>query len=351
MAQPDDHKSPPSVNPHFRRPAGRREGSDSTDTLMQGILAGDRLMLSRGITLVESEHPRHRAQGQELVEQCLPHGGNSLRLGITGVPGVGKSTFIEAFGKHLLQEGERLAVLTVDPSSQRSKGSILGDKTRMHTLAAHPDAFIRPSPSGSSLGGVARRTRETILLCEAAGYSHIVVETVGVGQSEVAVHSMVDFFLLLLLPGAGDELQGIKRGIVEMADLIAVNKADGERKPLAEEARRAYKNALHLFPPHESGWTPPVLQCSAELREGLEAILEQIHRYRDQTHQNGYFAEKRRRQAQFWLYESIQEQLRQQFFEHPKVQASLPEVEAAVLEGRWSSFRGADHLLAQFHSD
>lgn len=349
MSKPDDHKTPPpSVNPNFRRPAGQREGTDSTETLLAGILAGNRLMLSRGITLIESEHPKHRAQGQELVERCLPHGGNSMRLGITGVPGVGKSTFIEAFGQHLIAAGNRLAVLTIDPSSQRSKGSILGDKTRMYKLASNPNAFIRPSPAGTSLGGVTRRTRETILLCEAAGYNHIIVETVGVGQSEIAVHSMVDFFLLLLLPGAGDELQGIKRGIVEMADLIAVNKADGERKILAEEARRAYRNALHLFPPQESGWIPPVLSCSAEQTIGMEAILEQIRLYREQTENSGFFLEKRRRQAKFWLYESIQEQLKQQFFEDPKVQAMLPEVEAAVLEGRWSSFRGADHLLTQF---
>lgn len=333
-----------SLNPALRP----RSRSIDADALREGILQGDQLQLSRAITLVESSRPDHQQLARELVEACLPHSGQSTRLAVTGAPGVGKSSFLEAFGMHLLQNGERIAVLAVDPSSPRSKGSILGDKTRMGKLAQDERVFIRPSPAGTTLGGVARHTRETILLCEAAGFSTILVETVGVGQSETTVRSMVDFFLLLLLPGAGDELQGIKRGIVEMADLLVVNKTDGERVKLGRQTRQAYRNALHLFPPSESGWTPEVLTCSSTEGTGIPAVAEAVERYRKQMQASGYWTKHRREQARFWLYESIQDYLKQQFYSHPEVKKRLPEIEGEVLEGRQSSFAGAEHLIRLF---
>ena len=243
-----------SVNPKLASIRKKRAAAWSAERYAEKILEGDRVILSRAITLIESNRQSHQQLAQQIIEQCIPHSGKAIRIGITGSPGVGKSTFIEKLGKHILQQDRKLAVLAIDPSSQLSKGSILGDKTRMAELSADPNAYIRPSPAGQSLGGVGRCTRSTIILCEAAGFDTIFVETVGVGQSEIVVHSMVDFFLLLLLPGAGDELQGIKRGIVEMADLLAINKSDGDRLPLAKRSRQSYKNALHLFPPKESGW-------------------------------------------------------------------------------------------------
>ncbi len=338
--------SPGSLNPQLPRRMSRRQLSVSD--YVAGIRGGDRVVLSRAITLIESTRPEHQALGQQVIEACLPHRVESLRIGITGTPGVGKSTFIEAFGRQLIGEGRKVAVLTIDPTSQVSRGSILGDKTRMPKLAASEQAFIRPSPAGDSLGGVARKTRETILLCEAAGYGAVIVETVGVGQSEVAVHSMVDFFLLLLLPGAGDELQGIKRGIVEMADLIAVNKADEERLQPAKRARQEYRNALHLLPPKESRWQPQVVICSALSGMGIDEVWQLALDFQRFTIENGYFHRQRREQARFWLRETIDHRLRRLFYEHPAVQAHLSEIEAAVLAGRQSSFRGAEQLLDYF---
>lgn len=329
-------------DPSYQRP--RKKNLHIAD-YVSGILAGDRIILSRAITLIESTRHDHREMAKDIIEQCLPHANRSVRIGITGSPGVGKSTFIEAFGAYAIEKGHRLAVLAIDPSSQLSKGSILGDKTRMPQLSNNDRAYIRPSPAGDSLGGVARQTREAIILCEAAGFDTIVVETVGVGQSEVAVHSMVDFFLLLLLPGAGDELQGIKRGIVEMADLIAVNKADGEREALARQARQAYRNALHLFPPKESGWTPQAITCSALSRAGIPEVWQLIIDYLDLTRNNQYFEEHRRRQSRYWLYETIQAALQERFFQHPAVRALLPAIEQAVAEGKMSPFKGGEELM------
>ena len=336
---------PESVNPHLLlRP--RRQLS--AQEYIEGILQGQRVILSQAITLIESARLEHQELAQAIIEGCLPHSGRSIRIGITGSPGVGKSTFIEAFGLHLLEQGRRLAVLAIDPSSKVSRGSILGDKTRMEKLAASELAFIRPSPAGDSLGGVARKTREAIILCEANGYDTIIIETVGVGQSETAVHSMTDFFLLLLLPGAGDELQGIKRGIVEMADLIAVNKADGERLALAENARQEYRNALHLLPPKESGWAPKVALCSATSGTGIAEAWGQVEAYWKMALENGFFIHKRQAQAKYWLYEFIDRRLQSAFFQSPRVQQQLKTVEAAVLEGRKSSFQAAEYLLRLF---
>jgi LAO/AO transport system kinase len=283
---------------------------------------------------------------QEIIEKCLKHAGDTLRVGITGIPGVGKSTFIEALGTYLTRERrEKVAVLAVDPSSQFSGGSILGDKTRMETLAADERAFIRPSPSRGSLGGVARRTRETMILCEAAGYRNILVETVGVGQSETAVHSMVDFFLLLMIAGAGDELQGVKWGIMEMTDLIAINKADGSNRARAEATRREYQSALHLMPPSPSGWNPRVVTCSAIAREGIGAIWGTVEKHHAQMRSNGFFESRRRDQLRAWLQSMIDQGLREGFARHPEVRAHYQEIESAVADGRMTSFRAAQRLL------
>lgn len=334
-----------AINPHFKRP---QKPQRSTAEYVSGILRGDRVLLSQAITLIESRQSKHQAQAQEIIEQCLPHAGNSLRLGITGTPGVGKSTFIEAFGLRLLQKDIRVAVLAVDPSSQVSSGSILGDKTRMQELSVHPDAFIRPSAAGGSLGGVARKTRESIVLCEAAGFDWIVVETVGVGQSEIAVHSMVDFFLLLLLPNSGDELQGIKRGVMEMADMIAINKADGDAVVAAKLAQRQCRNALHLMPMKGSGWRPRVRRCSALKEEGLDKIEALIDRYRRDMQQNGYWERHRAEQAQFWLRETIENQLKALFYQHPPIKAAWDATEAAVRQGETSPFKAGEDLLNLF---
>ncbi|QGY45170.1 methylmalonyl Co-A mutase-associated GTPase MeaB [Maribellus comscasis] len=317
----------------------------SVDEYVNGILKGDITLLSRAVTLVESSKPEHQKIAQQIIEKCLPHSGNSLRIGITGVPGVGKSTFIEALGKYLTGQGNKLAVLAIDPSSERSKGSILGDKTRMEDLSGDKNAYIRPSPSAGSLGGVARKTRETIVLCEAAGFSHIFIETVGVGQSETAVHSMTDFFLLLMLAGAGDELQGIKRGIMEMADLIAINKADGHNVDKAKMAKRQYENALHLFPAKESEWRPQVLTCSAATKKGIVDVWDKIEEHKKQTAQNGYFSRKRNQQAIFWMHETIQEQLKRDFYQNPFIKGKIAEMESSVLNNQMSSFVAAGELL------
>lgn len=342
-------EAPSSLNPKLSLHRKKHIGKlPSSQDLVSGILAGDRVALAKAITLVESTNKKHQALAQDIIAACLPHSGQSIRLGITGTPGVGKSTFIESIGQYIIQQGHRPAILAIDPSSQLSKGSILGDKTRMEKLSQQTTAFIRPSPTSGSLGGVAKKTRETVLLCEAAKYDVIIIETVGVGQSETSVHAMVDFFLLLLLPGAGDELQGIKRGIMEMADLIAVNKSDGEREKLARQAQLAYKNALHLFPPKESQWIPPVHLCSALQEKGLVEIWASIQDFLQQTKENGFLEQQRRKQALYWMHESIQQQLGQLFYQHPAISDRLAELEAEVLAGRRSSFQAANELLSLF---
>lgn len=317
----------------------------TVDQYVDGILAGDRTILSKAVTLVESSKKEHYEMAQQIIERCLPHSGKSIRIGITGVPGVGKSSTIETLGKHVTNQGHKLAVLAIDPSSERSKGSILGDKTRMEELSTNVNAYIRPSPSAGSLGGVARKTRETIILCEAAGYDVIFIETVGVGQSETVVHSMVDFFLLLMLSGAGDELQGIKRGIMEMADTITINKADGDNIERAELARVQYMNALHLFPPTASGWTPQVLTSSAYKGTGIAEVWKTISNYLSHTNQNGYFQERRREQAKYWMYETINEQLRSSFYQNEVVKNIIDDKELQVLNDELSSFIAAKQLL------
>ncbi|XDD52436.1 methylmalonyl Co-A mutase-associated GTPase MeaB [Leptospira sp. WS92.C1] len=323
-----------------------RKALPTPEEFVKGILSGDRVMLSRAITLVESSLPSHKELAEKIIDACLPHSGNSIRVGITGIPGVGKSTFIESFGMYTISQGKKLAVLTIDPSSQISGGSILGDKTRMSELSRNDSAFIRPSPSGESLGGVARKTRETIYLCEAAGFDTIFVETVGVGQSETAVHSMVDLFLLLLIAGAGDELQGIKRGIMEMADLFAVTKADGDNKTRAELTRVETQSAIHFFPANESGWIPKVLSCSSLSGAGISEIWKQIEEYEKTLKSNGYFETKRRNQAKYWLEETVSEHLMGDFYTRMKDLYS--DLETKVSEHRISSFQAAENLVQEY---
>ena len=312
----------------------------------QGLAAGQRGVLARAITLAESTLPAHQALAQQVLQAVLPRTGGALRLGITGVPGVGKSTFIEALGLYLVEKlGKKLAVLAVDPSSPRGGGSILGDKTRMPQLTLHPRAFIRPSPASGSLGGVARATREALLLCEAAGYDVIFVETVGVGQSEVAVHGMVDFFLLLMLAGAGDELQGVKRGIMEMADALLITKADQGNEQAARRAVRDYAGALHLFPPAASGWTVTVRTCSALSGAGLPEAWDMIAQYAAQTQASGYWQQRRAQQQLQWLDEAVRQALEAQFYGRAGVQSVLPGVRAAVAEGQLTPWAAAGQLL------
>ncbi len=338
-------EQPPVVNPNFRR-VRRRELSVAQ--FVDGILARDISILSQAITLVESHNPAHYDRAQAIIEGCLPHAGRSVRIGITGVPGAGKSTFIEAVGGMVTAQGHRLAVLAIDPSSQRSGGSILGDKTRMESLTVNPDAFIRPSPSAGSLGGVARKTRESIVLCEAAGYDVIFVETVGVGQSETAVHSMVDLFMLLQIAGAGDELQGIKRGIMEMADLVAITKTDGTNVHRAELAKTQIASALRLFPMPASGWRPKVYTCSSTEGTGLAEVWGGIRELLDFIRANGYFDAHRREQNKYWMYGTIDERLREDFYHSPRIEPILQEYETKVLEGRLSSFTAAHELLDKY---
>lgn len=334
---------PPSVNPYLKR--RRAAPLPTAGELVEGIVKGDITRLSRAVTMVESVSPTHRAIASEVIEKCLPFSGNSRRIGITGVPGAGKSTSIDVFGLHVLRDGGKLAVLAIDPSSERTRGSILGDKTRMEKLSVHPDAFIRPSPSAGSLGGVARKTRETIILCEAAGFNNIFVETVGVGQSETAVHSMVDFFLLIQLAGTGDELQGIKRGIMEMADGIVINKADGDNIHRAQLAQAQFRSALHLFPPTESGWTPEVLTYSGYYEIGIPEVWDMIDRYFAFVKRNGYFEIKRSQQARYWMYETINERLRSDFYDNPQVAGLLAENERLVMANGMTSFEAAKQAL------
>jgi LAO/AO transport system kinase len=341
---------PPSINPEIvsRLKKNRRKSYDASQ-FAEGILAGNRTILSQAITLLESSNPCHWEQSQEVIERCLPFSGKSVRIGITGVPGAGKSTFIETFGKQLTTAGKKLAVLAIDPSSTQTHGSILGDKTRMERLSVDPNAFIRPSPSSGTLGGVARKTRESIILCEAAGFDTVIVETVGVGQSEIAVSSMVDFFLLILIAGAGDELQGIKRGIVEMADAIAINKADGANLMAAERAASEYRNALTLFPHPPSAWLPRVYTCSASENRGISEIWDAVSEYVAITRASGYFTERRREQAVIRMHHFIEDRLRKHFNASDEIKKMLPEMENRLREGTITSYRAAWKLLNKFY--
>ncbi len=320
----------------------------SPDEYCSGIIDGNITILSQAVTLIESNKPEHQKVAQEIIIKCLPYSGKSVRIGITGVPGAGKSTFIESLGKQITTSGGKLAVLAIDPSSERSKGSILGDKTRMEELSSDPNAYIRPSPSAGSLGGVARKTREIIILCEAAGFSTIFIETVGVGQSETVVHSMVDFFLLIQIAGAGDELQGIKRGIMEMADAIIINKADGDNFEKAQLAAAQFRSALHLFPPTGSGWTPPVLTCSALENTGIHQVWDTVNEYIALTTGNHYFKKRRNDQARYWMYETINENLRNSFYQDQQIRTRLPQYEKLVLSNGMSSFIAAHELLDSY---
>ncbi|MDR2844635.1 MAG: methylmalonyl Co-A mutase-associated GTPase MeaB [Puniceicoccales bacterium] len=357
---PDDH------DPHFqqalhevagviapaentRLPKIHRKPAISPDEAIKGILAGDRTTLARAITLIESRAPAHRQSAAALLRQCLPHTGKSIRIGITGVPGAGKSTFIEYFGKRLCDDGHKLAVLAVDPSSAISGGSVLGDKTRMEELSRHPNAFIRPSPAGSALGGVAAKTREAMLLCEAAGYDVIFIETVGVGQSEIAVRTMTDFFLLLQIAGAGDELQGIKKGVIEMADAIAVTKADGDNLGRAQVASGEYSRILHYLTPFTPGWTPQALACSAFDGTGIAEIWKLIENFCAQLQRDGTFAARRREQNTQWFQTLIREAVLTRFFETPEVRKNLPPLEAAVADGTMPVAEAIARLLPVTH--
>lgn len=339
---------PPSINPYLAQKLQHRRREYTAAEYIEEIRKGNITVLSQAVTLVESQLPEHQTIAQEVITGCLPYAGNSVRIGITGVPGSGKSTSIDTFGLHVLGRGGKLAVLAIDPSSERSKGSILGDKTRMERLSQQQNAFIRPSPSAGSLGGVARKTRETIILCEAAGFDTIFVETVGVGQSETAVHSMVDFFLLIQLAGTGDELQGIKRGIMEMADGIVINKADENNIEKAKLAQAHFRNALHLFPPSPSGWTPQVLTYSGYYEIGINEVWKMIDDYTAFVKQNGYFDRKRREQSKYWLTETIDEQLRAHFYQNPDIARLLAEKERMVLDAEESPFTAAQEILDNY---
>lgn len=315
------------------------------DEYLQGIFNGDKIILSQAITLLESTLPKHQKIASEIIKECQKRSGNSIRIGITGVPGVGKSTFIESLGQEIVNQGRKLAVLAIDPSSSKSRGSILGDKTRMEKLVQLDEAYIRPSPSSGTLGGVAKKTRETILLCEAAGFNTIFIETVGVGQSETMAYSMVDFFILLMLAGAGDELQGIKRGIMEMADSIVINKADGDNIEKANLAKIEYQNALHLYPLPPSKWKPNVLTVSSIKGEGIDKVWEEILSYIHYIKQNKYFEKQRSEQSKYWMYESIDESLRNNFFNNPSIIKNIPEIEKKVINNEISPFEAAENLL------
>ncbi len=330
-------------NKNFKR---KKVQASSVDQLAEGILKGELTALSRGITLCESRNSADRPLAAELINRCLPESGKSIRIGITGVPGVGKSTFIESFGIYLIeQQAKKVAVLAVDPSSKQTKGSILGDKTRMDQLSVHPKAFIRPSPAADSLGGVAHQSRESIILCEAAGFDTIIVETVGVGQSETEVKEMTDFFLLLMLAGAGDELQGIKRGIMEMADGILINKADGDNVQAAKNAKREYQNALHLFPPNSNQWTPKVNICSALEKQNIEGAWEFVSSYAQHTQDNGFFERQRKAQLQSWFLKSVDELLHHSLFSSSALKETLELQKQAVMGKKISPQQAALNIF------
>lgn len=317
---------------------------------IEGVLEGDRVLLSRAITIVESNLVSDKKLAKDIIQAILPSSGNSIRIGITGVPGVGKSTFIEAFGKYLIELGHKVAILSIDPSSQRSKGSILGDKTRMEELSAKQEAYIRPSASGDTLGGVANKTGETMLLCEAAGYDVILIETVGVGQSETAVHGMTDFFLLLMLSGAGDELQGIKKGIMEMADMLVINKADGDNVKKSQMAKRQYENALHIFPQSESGWSPVVSTASALKNIGIAEVWDKVMEYKKLVTDNGYFESNRKEQQIQWMYNNIHEELKQLFYGSKHIAEHLKMLEDQVVDAKISPVKAAEKIIQEFRS-
>lgn len=320
----------------------------SVEEYIQGVISRDRVILSRAITLIESTLPSDQQIAEKVMEGILPYSGKSIRIGITGVPGVGKSTFIESFGKLLVEKGHQLAVLAIDPSSQKSQGSILGDKTRMESLAADKRAYIRPSPAGSALGGVSAKTRESMLLCEAAGYDVVLIETVGVGQSEIAVKGMVDFFLLLMLAGAGDELQGIKKGIIEMCDALIINKADGENVEAANRAKREYANALHLFPAKENGWYPKVKVSSAVAKTGLEEIWEMIEEFKGKMQGNGFFEENRQGQRINWMHDHIRYLLESGFYQDELIKGKIDQVLPLIKSGQQSAIAKARELVDLF---
>ncbi|WP_299434738.1 methylmalonyl Co-A mutase-associated GTPase MeaB [uncultured Maribacter sp.] len=315
---------------------------------IEGVLVGDRVILSRAITIIESNLKSDKAIAKEIIQAILPKSGNSIRIGVTGVPGVGKSTFIEAFGKHLVAEGNKVAILSIDPSSQRSRGSILGDKTRMEELANLKEAYIRPSASGDTLGGVANKTGETMLLCEAAGYNVILIETVGVGQSEIAVHGMTDFFLLLMLAGAGDELQGIKKGIMEMANMVVINKADGDNVALSKIAKRQYQNALHIFPMPNSGWSPIVSTASSIQNIGIGTVWDKIMEFKKLVKGNGYFVNNRKRQQIQWMYNTINEELKQLFYGSDVVTKKIKQLEKDILDSKVSPVNAAHSIIEEY---
>jgi LAO/AO transport system kinase len=312
---------------------------------IDGILSSNITYVSKAITLVESTKSEHQEHAQQIINTIIKHSGNSFRLGITGVPGVGKSTFIESFGLEVINRGHKLAVLAIDPSSQLSKGSILGDKTRMEQLSIHPKAFIRPSPSSGSLGGVARKTKESIIICEAAGYDYILVETVGVGQSETAVHQLTDFFLLLMLAGAGDELQGIKRGIMEMADGMVITKADGNNLDKAKIARGEYARALHLFPPTESSWIPEVLTCSSTENKGIKEVYDMIDKYKRHTLSNHFFETKRANQTKQWLHQTINDTLIERFYSNQIIKEEILKIEKQLDQNLINPYQAAMDLF------
>lgn len=334
---------PESVNPYWKK---RTKKELSVSDYVNGIIGKNRVILSRAITLIESVNPVHQAIAQEVIEKCLPYSGRSIRIGITGVPGVGKSTFIESFGTYITAQGKQLAVLAIDPSSERSKGSILGDKTRMEQLATNPHAFIRPSPSGLTLGGVARKTRESIILCEAAGFDVIIVETVGVGQSETAVKSMVDFFLLLMLAGAGDELQGIKRGIMEMADALVINKADGDNVHLSELAKTRYRSALQLFPKQDNGWQTPVTTCSAIENHAIDKVWQIICDFEKHTKNNGFFDKNRNEQHVKIFYDWMEYTLRNDFFNNATIEEAIQKILPSVLSGAITPYQAGSQIIS-----
>jgi len=316
--------------------------------MTDGILSSNISYVSKAITLVESTKHEHQEQAQQIINTIIKHSGNSFRLGITGVPGVGKSTFIESYGLEVINRGHKLAVLAIDPSSQLSKGSILGDKTRMEQLSVHPKAFIRPSPSSGSLGGVARKTKESIIICEAAGYDYIFIETVGVGQSETAVHQLTDFFLLLMLAGAGDELQGIKRGIMEMADGIVITKADGTNTDKAKMARGEYARALHLFPPTESNWIPEVLTCSSTENKGIKEVYDMIDKYKRHNVSSGFYKTKRAHQTKQWLHQTINDTLIERFYSNPIIKEEILKIEKQLKKNQINPYQAAMDLFKKF---
>ena len=335
------------LNPNLFGGKRRKVNRAKADDLLQPLLDGDRAALSKAITLIESTAKADQAEGNKLIQACLPHAGNSIRIGITGLPGAGKSSFIEVFGLHLIEEGAKVAVLAVDPSSTLSQGSILGDKTRMEELSVHEKAFIRPSPTGNTLGGVNRRTRESIILCEAAGYSHIIVETVGVGQSETAVHSLTDLFILVLLTGGGDDLQGIKCGVMELADLILINKADGDNLDRAKRTRSELAKAIHFLPPHPANWKTEVMPVSALEQMGIDSVWDKVQEYQQHCKENGYWQQKRNQQALFWFKSTLSAGVLQRIENDEELQAQLSSLEARIKASEIDPFFAAEQFLDQ----